>query len=71
MADKYSPGIMWAKDAATRFNKDEVVVLLIDDLTGLIDVYSYGKTGKKCKHADKVGNVVYEAVVKAYREGSL
>ena len=63
MAWNPSPKIAAARDIGTTFGKKQVIVLMIDQAAGTLEVASYGATRELCKEAEKLGDVAFDAVM--------
>jgi len=60
MAWNPAPEVAAARDIAKKFNKKQVVILMLDDEK--IQSVSYGETKKLCDATAKLADVAYNAV---------
>ena len=58
-----SPKVAAARDIGKKFSKAQVIVLMIDQDDGTLEVASYGKTRELCADAKKIGDVAFDAVM--------
>lgn len=61
MAFNPSPKVAAARDIATKFKKDKVIVFMIDDAAKTIEYASYGKNPSDCKEARRIANHLFES----------
>lgn len=64
MALNLSPKIATAKDIATRFDKDQVIILMFDRKQGTLEYASYGATKSRCAGAKHLADIAFDALCK-------
>jgi len=57
-----SPEVAVARDFGTRFNKNKVVILAINETEGTYQIVTYGQTRQMCAEADGLGGRI-EAMI--------
>lgn len=62
MAWNPSPKVAVARDIGNKFDADKVVVIMINEQKGIIEVVSYGKNKTECTMAKRLSDVAYEAI---------
>jgi hypothetical protein len=63
MAWNPSPKVAAARNIGKKFGKPQVVVLMIDQDSGTLELASYGETRELCEEARKLGDVAFNAVI--------
>ena len=68
MAWNPSPKVAAARDIGNRFNKEQVIVLMIDLKAGTLELATYGKTKELCKSAGELGDAAYASVMAKFAD---
>lgn len=63
MAFNPSPKVAAARDFAKQFGKEQVIILSFDGDT--LETATYGETKGLCNEAKKLGDVAFDAIMKA------
>jgi len=67
MAWNPKPKVADCRELARRWgNKDEIIVLAIDEAYGTIEMVTYGRTRALRAKAKELGDAAFEAVVQRY-----
>lgn len=66
MAWNPSPQVAIARDFATKFGKEQVVILSIGD--GLLEYASFGKDKSLCDEAKMWGDVAFNAIMNYFEQ---
>jgi len=69
MAWNPSPEVAAARDFASRFGGEQVIILHLDRTSGRIGYASYGKSKRLCDDAKTLADVALEAVTKYLTTG--
>ena len=64
MAFNPSPKVAAARDVAKKFNKDEVIIIMVDNGTQTVEYASYGKNEFLCARAREKADVAFNAIVR-------
>lgn len=62
MAWNPSPQVAAARDIGRRFKRPQVIIIMLDQEIGEIELATYGETRELCREAGKLGDVAYDAV---------
>lgn len=62
MAWNPSPTVAAARDIGKKFNRDQVIILMID-AAGQLELATYGKTMTLCKLTGMLGDTAFDAVL--------
>ena len=68
MAFNPSPKVRAAADVANEFEKEKVVILMINESEGTIEYASYGNGRKECKEAGELAEFLFDETMKRYAE---
>lgn len=69
MADKgwkTNPSIQEAKRVAQARGSTAVIMILVNENEGTIELATYGTTGPRCTAIGKLGDIAYSAVMEAW-----
>lgn len=69
MADpnwRTNPHIQEAKRVTTAYGATATILIVIDEQAETIRLATYGTTGTRCREAERLGAVAYNAVVEAW-----
>lgn len=58
-----SPKVADCRDIATKWKKDQVIIISLDD-EGRLEMATFGKTKQLCHVTGHLGNVAFEAIEK-------
>jgi hypothetical protein len=65
-----SPKIADCRDIARKWGVQQVIILVVDLKASTLEYSSYGETKTLCDDAKRLADAAYEAVLKAYTEGT-
>jgi len=74
MADRNwrtNKAILQARVVAEELNQTAVVMLLINETAGTVELATYGTTGPRCVAAGKIGDFVFDSVMAALEAETL
>lgn len=58
--------IQQARTVAAALDKTAVILVMIDDRAGTLELATYGINGPRCLEAEVLGEKAYDAVMKGY-----
>lgn len=67
MAFNPSPKVRAAADVARKFEKDQVVIIMVDHSNNTLEYASYGKTGRLCNEARKLADSLYKSAMNYFQ----
>ena len=68
MADRNwrkSPSIQEARRVAQSLGKTAVIMVMVDEVEGTLELATYGTTGARCRAAETLGEAAYAAVMES------
>ena len=61
-----SPKVQTAREVAAKWGADQVVILLVNQRQGTLEMISYGKNARLCDEAGRLGDAAHDAVLATY-----
>jgi len=69
MAKNNSPKVQAARRFAEEFDVEQVIVLAVSYRHGTVEYASYGETAVLCRHARRLADKAYDAVMEELARG--